>query len=130
MRAGDRSKKILVLAAWAVVLTVPLWWNLVPGTVKEMPRPEKPADAKECVLPAAEMRANHMALLLGWREDVVRRGDRSTVTAGGRQYEKSLTGTCLSCHRKKDAFCDRCHNAVSSHPSCFDCHSDATGVQP
>jgi hypothetical protein len=120
----------MVVAAWAVMLSVPLWWNLMPGTVREIPRLEKPADAKECVLPAARMRVNHMSLLLSRREDVVRRGDRSPVTVGGRQYEKSLAGTCLSCHAKKDAFCDRCHGAVSSHPSCFECHIDTTGVRP
>jgi len=130
MRTGDRTKKILVVAAWVAVLSVPAWWSLLPGTVREIPRLEKPAEAKECVLPAAQMRVNHMTLLISWREDAVRRGDRSPVTVGGRQYEKSLTGTCLSCHAKKDAFCDRCHNAVSSHPACFDCHIDTAGARP
>ncbi|TAL35320.1 MAG: cytochrome C [Spirochaetes bacterium] len=130
MRGNERVKKIAIVFFWASILSVPLWWNLVRGTVRELPRPEMPVDVKECVLPAAEMRANHMNLLIAWREDAVRRGDRAPITVNGTLFEKSLTGTCLACHRKKDAFCDRCHNAVASHPACFDCHSDSAGARP
>jgi hypothetical protein len=87
-----------------------------------------PANQKECVAPAGTMRAAHMKMLIQWREDVVRHGDRRFVAFNGKVYEKSLTGTCLGCHNKQQ-FCDRCHaySGVST-PSCWNCHSDPQTV--
>jgi RNase P subunit RPR2 len=74
------------------------------------------------------MRAAHMKMLIQWREDVVRRGDRRFVAFNGKVYEKSLTRTCLGCHNKA-GFCDRCHaySGVSG-PYCWNCHSDPQTV--
>ena len=93
-------------------------------------RPELPRDAKECVKPAAEMRAEHMVLLRQWRDDVVRRGDRKEVMVGGVAHEKSLSKTCMKCHGDREKFCDRCHAALSSAPKCWDCHNIRKGVRP
>jgi len=41
-----------------------------------------------------------------------------------REHEKSLTGTCLSCHSSKEAFCNRCHEYVGADPYCWECHID------
>jgi hypothetical protein len=67
-----------------------------------------------------------MALLVNWREEVVRRNVRSFTAFNGKTYNMSLTGTCLSgCHTNKADFCDRCHNYVGvKGPYCMDCHID------
>jgi len=81
-----------------------------------------PANAKECVAPAATMRSQHMQMLVSWREDVVRRNDRRYIAVDGKVYDKSLTRTCLGCHNKEQ-FCDRCHAyAGVSGPDCWNCH--------
>ena len=41
------------------------------------PKLQLPVNEKDCVAPPALMRASHMQLLIDWREDVVRRGERS-----------------------------------------------------
>ena len=58
-----------------------------------------------------------------WREAVVREGIRSYVGSDGREYEISLTETCLGCHSNKSEFCDKCHNYVGVRPDCWDCHN-------
>ncbi|MBP7736370.1 MAG: sulfate reduction electron transfer complex DsrMKJOP subunit DsrJ [Spirochaetes bacterium] len=123
-------KTAAALTLVAALVGAPFWWNVLRGAKKKSPAPEKPAVEKECVLPASEMRANHMTLLFQWRDDVVRKGVRSAVTIGGKQYEKSLSGSCLKCHAKKENFCDRCHTALGSAPACFDCHIDTSERGP
>ncbi len=53
-------KTAAALALAAVLLGAPFWWNALQGLKQKAPVPEKPAVEKECVLPAADMRANHM----------------------------------------------------------------------
>ena len=36
--------------------------------------------------------------------------------------DKSLAGTCLSCHVDKEEFCDRCRNYVAATIFCWGCH--------
>lgn len=81
-----------------------------------------------CVEDVETMRAEHMMLLLDWREGVVRRGDTSTVEVNGRPYAKSLTGTCLGCHTDREAFCNRCHDYVNTLPA-WPARNIATGQQ-
>jgi succinate dehydrogenase hydrophobic anchor subunit len=57
----------------------------------------------------------HKSLLLRWREEVVREGNR---TEDG--YEKSFN-TCFSCH-SYEKFCKECHSQTGVQPKCFDCH--------
>ncbi len=129
-----RARRIFIAAGAAflavAVLGAPFWWNALRGPRRVPPAPEKPKTGKECVLPAAEMRANHMTLLVTWRDEVVRQGDRTPVVIAGKTYEKSLTGTCLKCHSNKDTFCDRCHNTLSTAPECFECHVEAPEREP
>jgi hypothetical protein len=70
------------------------------------------------------MRERHMALLIEWRDAVVRNNVRTYTAPDGRRYTISLTKTCLGCHTSKAEFCDRCHAFSGVSPYCWDCHVD------
>ncbi len=112
------------LALFVVAVTAPFWSvHKAAKDLSKVPDLRLPANQKECVAPAGNMRAAHMQMLVNWREDVVRRGDRKYVAFNGKVYEKSLTKTCLGCHSKGE-FCDRCHTyAGVSGPYCWNCHN-------
>lgn len=116
----DSGKIIPGLIIFVLFITIPVWYNR--GTAGNVPKPELPKDAKTCVLPAAEIRANHMQLLNVWRDEVIRTGDRGTIEIEGKKYQKSLMLTCMKCHTSKTKFCDSCHNYASVKPYCWDCH--------
>jgi hypothetical protein len=117
------ARIIITLAVVFLVLaTLPFWYGLIRATGKTPPVLEVPIGQKECVMPVNYMKENHMTLLNKWRDEIVRDGDRSPVVVNRVKYEKSLSGTCLKCHAKKSAFCDRCHAYLSVSPSCWDCH--------
>ena len=126
MKNKKWSLIIIGLMIFVIGVTFPFWY----GKGKFTPAPALSLDTpviaqmknKKCVEDTAFMRANHMKMLNAWRDDVVREGRRSYTAKDGRVFEKSLTGTCLSCHSNKKQFCDRCHNYVNAKPSCFDCH--------
>ena len=75
-----------------------------------------------CVAPAAEMRRDHMTMLLHQRDQTMHQGIR-----GARH---SLKG-CIDCHADaktnsvlgKDGFCSSCHAYASVSLDCFECHS-------
>ena len=46
------------------------------------------------------------------------------VNKKGKEFEMSLSNTCIECHDNKAEFCDRCHNYASVRPYCWDCHID------
>ncbi|HOD14400.1 MAG TPA: sulfate reduction electron transfer complex DsrMKJOP subunit DsrJ [Spirochaetota bacterium] len=119
-----RDLRIIIplLAAVLLAAGLPVLYGLRPGQESSPPKLELPAGEKACVMPADYMRQSHMTLLRQWRESVVRTGDRTPVSAGGKTYEKSLSGTCFKCHAKKSAFCDRCHASLGAAPACWDCH--------
>lgn len=131
----ERAWILAGLAIFLAIVTSPFWFALRGGgEQRRAPNLVMPAHAKECVAPAAVMRRQHMQILAGWREDVVRRGDRRYVTFDGRVYGKSLARTCLGCHNKEQ-FCDRCHAyAGVAEPYCWNCHhapqSNAAGSMP
>jgi hypothetical protein len=118
----DARKIVPGLIVFVLVIGLPFWWNLARGAEPRVPEIEKPAGEDSCVLEAAEMRTEHMQLLVSWRDDAVRSGDRVHVTEDGRRFRKSLTGACLQCHTDKGASCDRCHDYLNVHPVCWDCH--------
>lgn len=109
------------LAILVLFVTFPLWFNgLSAGPV---PKPElPPGGEKQCVAPAAEMRAEHMKLLNEWRDDVLRNGNRETVMVAGKEYRKGLQMACMQCHSNKEKFCDSCHEYASVNPYCWNCH--------
>jgi hypothetical protein len=113
------------LMLFLVTVTFPFWHNLAAAKSVRPPDLKMPVLARQCVVPAAFMRASHMELLASWREQVVRRQERTYAGAGGKVYDASLTGTCLKqCHENKAEFCDRCHSYVGvAGPYCWDCHN-------
>ena len=82
------------------------------------------AKDRKCVMPKDYMRANHMQMLVDWRESVVRDAQREFVNPEGKKFVASLSNTCLDCHSNKSKFCDQCHNYVAVTPNCFGCHLD------
>jgi len=84
---------------------------------------EKPKNVKECVLKTEKMRDVHMVLLNEWRDDVIRNGKRVFKGDSGKDFNMSLTNTCMGCHENKDKFCDKCHNEVGVNPYCWNCHN-------
>jgi hypothetical protein len=75
-----------------------------------------------CVAPVAEMRRNHMTLLLHQRD--------LTVHQGLREKRFSLKN-CVDCHASretgsvlgKDGFCSSCHAYAAVSIDCFECHT-------
>ena len=78
----------------------------------------------QCVAPAAEMRRDHMTMLLHQRDQTMHRGIRTT--------RHSLKG-CIDCHASpktnsvlgKDGFCASCHAYAAVRMDCFECHSSS-----
>jgi hypothetical protein len=120
------------LAAFLVLATLPIWRGAVArGSAFQSPPNPK---GLRCIEPKAFMRADHMRLLLRWRDEVVRDGRRLYVAGDGRSWEKSLVKTCLSCHGPADAngksttaatACNECHNYVNAKLDCWNCHVDS-----
>ena len=124
----DKGKIFLGLAIFIVLVASPFWYNPVFGTGATAPPAVKlPKDAKQCVLPKDQMRAEHMQVIYDWRETVVRGGGRMYSHPGdpaGVQREMSLSNTCLACHEGKKEFCNTCHVYLAVKPFCWDCHFD------
>jgi len=74
----------------------------------EMPDPQY----KECVRDIEYMRLQHWELLRHVREEVVRYGKRGEINLA----------KCRDCHTSRERFCNRCHDAASVLPDCFECH--------
>ena len=122
---NDKSKIIAGLIIFVAIVMLPLFLNI--GRDKPAPEPEltpKAKAAKQCVRETEYMKAEHMQLLDVWREEVVRKGNRVYVNAEGKEFNMSLSNTCLDCHSNKAEFCDRCHTYASADPYCWDCHID------
>lgn len=122
---NDKTWIVTGLIIFILLFTFPLWYN----HLKAAPAPEpkltdKAKAAKECVAPKEYMRAEHMRLLDIWRDSVVRGGKRVYISSSGKEFNISLTNTCLNCHSEKAEFCDKCHNYASVSPYCWDCHID------
>jgi hypothetical protein len=120
----DRAQILTGLALFLALVTFPAWY----GRKSAPPKLRLPAQAKQCVAPVSYMKTSHMTLLLQWRDEAVRRGNRTYRSYDGKTYEISLSNTCLNqCHTSKAEFCDRCHTyAGVQQPYCFDCHNDPT----
>ena len=123
----DASKILPGLAVFLGFATFPIWYNVARGQAPQRPEIEKPANQERCVADVEYMRRGHMQLVMTWRDEVVRNGERVFVTTDGRRFDKSLTRTCLGCHTNKAAACDRCHAYLAVSPFCWDCHVDPKG---
>jgi hypothetical protein len=121
---NDKGKIIAGIVIFFILATSPFWYNMFKAKV---PAPElvltpKAKAAEKCVRATDYMIANHMQLLNEWRNTVVRDGERIYVNAEGKEFNMSLSNTCLDCHSNKAEFCDRCHQYASIEPYCWDCH--------
>jgi len=125
----DAGKIITGLLLFLAIATSPMWYHRVSGAEPSAPELKIATEARECVAPTAYMRALHMDLLNGWRDDVVRKGDRNHVGIDGTIFEKSLSRTCMSCHSNKSEFCDRCHDYAGVNTYCWDCHVEPTETE-
>jgi hypothetical protein len=118
----NKGTIIAGLIIFVVLVTSPIWYNgLQAGPLP--PKPElPPGGEQQCVRPAKEMRDTHMSLLNEWRDDVLRDGERVSITVDGKEYRKGLQMACMQCHTNKAKFCDSCHEYTSVKPYCWDCH--------
>lgn len=121
-----------------VIFLILIFLPLAPNLGKTVPPPERKLDTpviqklaekdRKCIMPTEWMRANHMQMLVDWRDNVVRSDEKGAPifrefnSPDGRKFLASLTNTCLDCHSNKDKFCDQCHNYVAVAPNCFGCH--------
>ncbi len=127
----DGPKIIAGLVIFAVLMTFPIWYNVASGKASYTPELEKVQGQKNCVEDLEYMRAWHMDLLVTWRDDVVRDGNRVHKAPDGKEYDKSLTKTCLDCHKDKSKFCDKCHEfaGVKNAIDCWNCHINPEGTK-
>lgn len=123
----DAGKIILGLVVFVILLTSPIWYSAASGRINYVPEPEIVTEGEQCVESAQYMRENHMHLLDEWRQTVVREGEHTYAASDGKEYEISLTGTCMKCHSNKKEFCDQCHDYAGIKPSCWDCHNAPEG---
>lgn len=112
----------LVIAV--ILFTAPFWLNFGNSEEYTYPKVAVPTgmEWKNCIEPAEWMRANHMNLLNTWRDEAIREGKRVYKATDGRYWTVSLQETCTGCHVNKAEFCDKCHDANSVKPYCWDCH--------
>lgn len=122
----DKEKVIVGLVIFVVLIAFPFLYNLGKAApAPELKLTDKAKAAKTCVRSKEFMKAGHMQLLDEWRDEVVRSGKRIYVNPQqGKEYDMSLSNTCLDCHSNKADFCDKCHNYASVSPYCWDCHLD------
>jgi hypothetical protein len=81
-----------------------------------------------CVAPTAEMRRDHMKMLLHQRDRTMRQGVRAP--------RFSLKG-CVDCHASqetgsvlgKEGFCSSCHEYAAVKIDCFECHTPQRAVR-
>ena len=95
----DRNKVLAGLAIFLILVTLPLWKNLGKAVPAPQPSLETPVIQKlaqkdrKCVEPKDWIRANHMQMLVDWREEVVRNGPRDYTTSDWRNVLASLSNT-------------------------------------
>lgn len=123
----DRRWVIIGLAIFLLLVSFPVWYTAVAGSREPREEPELPANETECVEAKAFMTAHHMELLDQWRDAVVREGKKTYTSDTGKEYEMSLTRTCMGCHKDRETFCLRCHTYANVEPYCWDCHLEAAG---
>ncbi|MGO9620312.1 MAG: sulfate reduction electron transfer complex DsrMKJOP subunit DsrJ [Desulfobaccales bacterium] len=126
----DLKYILLGLVIFFGLVFSPILPNLGKIVAAPSPKVDTPAILKlaekerQCVMPTPYMRANHMQMLIDWREAAVRHADREFINPAGKKFTVSLSNTCMECHSNKTQFCDKCHNYVEVTPNCWGCHLD------
>ena len=124
----DAGKSIAGVIIFLILLISPILYNVATGEASYAPDPLIAAEAgDQCIESKDYMRDRHMDLVDNWRNTVVRGGNRIYCATDGKQWDMSLTDTCLGCHTNKSHFCDRCHDYSGVTPSCWDCHNIVEG---
>jgi len=122
------GKIIIGLIIFVALVTAPFFLSGKKATAKPDPKVDTPeilklpVSERKCVESKEFMTAEHMKLLLEWRDWVVRDGDGVYINAEGKRFDMSLQNTCMKCHSSKKKFCDECHNYAAVNPYCWDCH--------
>ncbi len=131
------GRVIIGMVLFAAFFLSPFWLNGMEKGLDKAPEPELPNKQEvlaeygfyECVEPAEDMRREHMQILWDWRHEAVRFDQRTYESHGNTDemgnplvFDKSLTRTCLNCHKNKKKFCDRCHTYANVKPYCWTCH--------
>jgi len=113
-----KNTGIVTAVILAVLILLPFGYSVVSSVFAQdeqnlQPFLERPDPKyKECVRETDYMRYHHWELLRGIREEVVRYGKREDINLN----------KCRKCHTSRERFCNRCHDATSLTPDCFDCH--------
>ncbi len=125
------SKYVIAgIILFVAIFTSPFWLNIFSAKYDypELAKPVgKNGETLECVEPKEWMRANHMSLLIEWRDKALREEKRVYVSSTGKEWETSLQKTCLACHTDYDNFCKKCHDQHAVEPYCWDCHIQPQG---
>lgn len=123
----DGWKVILGIIIFIGIATFPILYDVgkaAPPPVDpkiDTPEIQKMVE-KKCVETKSFMKTEHMVLLNNWRDWYVREGRQIYTADDGKQYNISLSNTCMKCHSNKKEFCDKCHNYAAVTPYCWDCH--------
>lgn len=126
----DSSKVITGILIFLLLIISPFLYNAATGKASYIPEVKIETEATKCIESKEYMRANHMDLLDDWRNEVVRGESRIYTASDGKEYEKSLTNTCMNCHISRTDFCVKCHDyAAVKQPKCWDCHNDHVDTQ-
>ena len=125
----DGGKIVTGLVIFLALITLPFWYNQASGEAGARPEPKIETEASACVAPLEYMRSSHMILLDEWRETVVRGGSRVYEAPNGKEYEMSLSNTCMECHPNRKEFCQQCHDYVGVDLYCWDCHVESGGME-
>jgi len=117
----DKGKIIAGIIIFLILITFPIWYLTAHSQASHVPQLQTPTIGNECIESTDYMMDNHMKLLDEWRTMVVREGIHTYTASDGKEWDISITGTCLSCHNKAE-FCDQCHNYEGVTPNCWSCH--------
>ena len=111
------------------LFTAPFWTNVFSGKHEpvKLELPTAPVtffgeERTDCVEPREWMAANHMELLIDWRDEALRNTKRIYVASDANNPHPTPPHTRPPCHTNKAEFCDKCHDANSVSPYCWDCH--------
>jgi hypothetical protein len=119
---GERARIGVGLAVFLLLAGYPVWSAFASSADPGRPELARAVDSSGCVEDTTLMKATHPQILNAWRNAVVREGERTWTSSTGREWEMSLTGTCLECHDNSADFCTRCHDWADVKPTCWSCH--------
>jgi len=122
----DAWKIIIGLIIFFGLATFPFLYDVGKAAKPPEPKIDTPEIQKmvekKCIEAKSYMKTEHMNMLDSWRNWYVREGKTIFVASDEKQYNISLSNTCMKCHSNKKDFCDQCHNYAAVSPYCWDCH--------